>query len=430
MHGFRIAWRALAVAGMISGCSAPDPSVPSGNAAPVAAADWPQWRGPNRDGVSHDPRPLRLAADPPVRWSVPVGFGVASPVVAGGRVVAMGHVKEQGRNRGTDTVWCLDAETGAVVWRQDYEAMSLRTTDIVVLGPRATPAVAGGAVYVMSLDGRIACLDAATGALRWTRRALEELEAGTLPPYGFASAPLVTGGLVVVDLCRVCVGLDASTGDLKWKAAGGGNWNGSAPVPFVMDGVPCIVYGEQPVRCVEAATGRERWAYDIVGCATPTPVIIGDQIFLSPFHAKSCVMLRVAGGTPAVLWKNEEAQGLCSTAVAWRGHLYAPHREDTSMRGENGRKMAVKCVEIATWAVRWTKSGLKWPNVVVAGGRLIVMTLEGELVVAEASPEAWKEIARATILKAPVWSPPALAAGRLYARNVQGDLVCVDLRCD
>jgi outer membrane protein assembly factor BamB len=342
----------------------------------------------------------------------------------------MGHVKEQGRNRGTDTVWCLDAGTGAVLWRHDYEAMSLRTTDIVVLGPRATPAVAGGAVYAISLDGRIACLDAASGSLRWSRKALEELGAGTLPQYGFASAPLVTGGLVVVDLCRVCVGLDAATGAVRWTARGGGSWNGSAPVPFVMGGVPCVVYGEQPVRCVEAATGRERWAYDIGDFATPTPVVVGDLVFLSPFRATSCVMLRVAGGGPSVLWRNAEVQGLCSTAAAWQGHLYAPDREDASMAGENGRKMAVKCVEIATGRVRWTKSGLKWPNVIVAGGRLIVMTLDGELVFAEASPEAWREIARAPVLKGPVWSPPALAGGRLYIRNVQGDLVCVDLRAE
>jgi outer membrane protein assembly factor BamB len=116
--------------------------------------------------------------------------------------------------------------------------------------------------------------------------------------------------------------------------------------------------------------------------------------------------------------------------VAWEGRLYAPDREDLSLTGESGRRMCVKCVDLETGKVLWKQSPLKWPNLVAAGGTLIVMTLEGELIFAEASPEAWKEIARAAALKGPVWSPPALADGLLYCRNLMGDLVCLDLRAE
>lgn len=435
-----VGWLSLAcwlpcLAGWAGAASAAGPAkvapAPAGAGA-VGPLGWPQWRGPNRNCSS----PESIGTREPVKlWEAQVGYGVSSLIVvpAGGRmggsaawrIYAMGHKRDEA-GRDVDTIWCLDGASGREVWRHGYECLPEKTSDVRFTGPRSTPACDGIALYALSLAGQLFCLDAATGRVLWSR----DIGEGKFPQYGYCSAPLVHGDLLVCDLSWTCVAMKKATGEPVWRAPGGGSWNGAGPVAASFDGVPCIVYGERPVRGARADDGQVLWTFDIDDCATPGPLVAGDRVFLSPFHGKECILLRIAPrGRPEVLWRNDEVQGLCSSAVLWKGHLYAPDRDDLSISpGESGRRMNVKCVEFDTGKVKWVQRPLKWPNILVtANDKLIIQTLDGEIILAEASSDGWREHARADVLRGPAWSYPALAGGRLFCRNNRGDVVCLDV---
>jgi len=123
-------------------------------AASASAADWSQWLGPNRDGVSSETTRLADRPDPKEIWRASVGLGPSSPVVAGGRCWVMGYTGGLEDPHGTDTVWCLSAETGEIVWKHSYDCKGCESQDVKFAGPRATPTVDGNAVFTLSLLGQ------------------------------------------------------------------------------------------------------------------------------------------------------------------------------------------------------------------------------------------------------------------------------------
>jgi len=173
-------------------------------AAPASAADWPQWLGPNRDGVSPETTWLADRPDPKEIWRASVGLGPSSPVVAGGRCCVMGYTGGLEDPHGTDTVWCLDAETGEIAWKHSYDCKGCESQDVKFAGPRATPTVDGNAVYwkghLYGFDNRgtdyskqddkkssLKCLDFATGEEKWSRAGM-----------GWGNLILADGKLIVL----------------------------------------------------------------------------------------------------------------------------------------------------------------------------------------------------------------------------------------
>lgn len=386
-------------------------------AAQPPATDWPQWRGANRDAVS----PETVSIWPPVvLWQANVGSGVSSPIAAGGRAYAVGH------RSGEDTVWCFDAESGRVLWKHSYAARSDHTSDVRLPGPRATPATDGESVYVLSLEGHLRCLDATDGTPRWVRTPGEM--GVNIGQYGICNPPLLHGELLVVDLNGSCVALEKRTGRQVWRAPGGGGWNGAGPAIVRIAGKDCVIYGTG--RCVDLESGRQLWSVPYGEMSVISPVVSGDLVFLAPFHGRNygggeCVVLRAEPQRARIVWANEEVQGLCSTAVLHKGYLYAPDRDDLSIGGENGRRMNLKCIDFATGQVKWVQRPIPWPSPIVAGDKLIVQTLEGEVILADASPEGWREHGRIRAVPGLCWTMPALAEGKLYVKNIRGDLTCL-----
>jgi len=196
------------------------------------------------------------------------------------------------------------------------------------------------------------------------------------------------------------------------------------------DDTEYIVYGTG--RCVRADTGRALFTVPYNEMSVATPVVQGDRVFLCPFHGRNlggreCAVIQIKSGQPVEIWKNDEVRALCSTAVLHNGYLYAADRDELSIAGESGRKMCVKCLDFRTGQVKWVQRPIPWPTFVVAGDKLLIQTLGGELILAEASPEGYKEHGRQSVLTGRCWAVPALADGRLYCRNANGDLVCLDV---
>jgi outer membrane protein assembly factor BamB len=385
------------------------------------AADWPQWRGPRRDGTTAE----EITLWPPVKlWETDVGMGVASLIAAAGRVYALGH------RDGVDSLFCLDAQDGRTLWRHAYPAQEDQTSDVSLPGPRSTPATDGVAVYALSLEGRLVCLAAATGNVVWSKSPRETGASGK-QQYGVCCPVLVHEDMVVCDVATQCVAFDKATGRELWRTAGGAGWNGAAPMVAHFGNRPCLIHGAG--RCLDLATGRELWSVPYGEMSVTTAVVSGQRLFLTPFHGRNlggrgCALIEVADGRPRVAWNNDDVEALCVTGVLHRGYLYVADRDDLRVSGESGRKMNLKCLEWETGRVLWTHRPLPWPTPIVAGDQLLVQTLDGELILADASPQGYRERGRMPAIPRRCWSIPAVADGKLFCRNNQGHVMCFAVR--
>src|SRR4051794_3445752 len=237
----------------------------------AAADDWPQWLGPNRDGVWREPNPpTTLPKDgPPVRWRAPVGGGFASPAVAGGRVYVTDRVPAPSATRpadpfqrptqpGTERVLCFDAAGGKRLWAHEYDCPY---TVSYASGPRAAPAADGDRVYTLGAEGHLFCLDAGTGKVVWSK--VLTGDGAPAPMWGFAGSPLVDGDRVICTTPKkgaLVTAFDKRIGDVRWAAL-------SAPEPGYAPPVVCesagrrqlIVWHPQSVNSLDPETGKVFW---------------------------------------------------------------------------------------------------------------------------------------------------------------------------
>lgn len=396
------------------------------------AADWPGWRGPHGSGVSQEPG-LMATWPPEELWSVSVGPGFSSVVVAGGRAFVMGHRKGEGV-RGTDTVTCLDAASGARIWRHEYECLTLKEDKRASYsGPRSTPAVDGGLVYTVSLEGRLFCLDAETGKVVWSKSLDRYARREKQLDYGYSASPVVFDDLLICHINGAAMAFDKATGKPRWRCKGGeSSWNGSAPAIVRTGGASFVLFGEGELVCADATTGKHLWKYDLGRTAVATPVVSGDTVFYSTYPNKgACGLLRVSSEGPRVLWKTRALQAYhVGNPVIWNGYAYGIDCARTEYSFSDAKVSSLKCVDLENGRTVWKEKKIGWAQVILAvdspdQGKLLIQRECGELVVAEASPEGYTELGRAQVIDGPCWAVPALAGGKIYCRSNKGEVVCL-----
>lgn len=378
-------------------------------AATATAADWPCYLGANRDLTSAK-KGLKLWAGDAAKvlWKKNVGQGHSSVAVVG----------KQLYTQGAGTVWCLDAETGEVVWTypplKGGKPSGGETT--------ATPAIADGQVFALNNNGMFLCLDAAKGQLQWSKKVSEfGVRAGG---WALSGSPLVLGDNVMMDLGVIFI-LNRKAGELVKKMGSETAGYSSAIVfsrgneklttSFDAAGLSVYTLPEgQPVAKFPWETSYK------VNAATP--IVSGDKIFISSGYGRGCALLKLEGNALKKVWENKEMNNHCQTCVLSGGYLYGVH-------GQQGQSSSLRCLEFETGLVKWDQKGLKvGGGLTLADGKLFVMVDGGELLVAEASPAGFKQLARASLLSGTCWTVPVVANGRVYCRNNGGDLVGVDLR--
>lgn len=373
------------------------------------AADWPQWRGPSRNSISPESRFLtRFPARGPRRvWSAQIGEGYSTVAVRGNRLYTMGN-----RN-GRDTVYCLNVSNGRPIWSQSYPCPPGEYP-----GPRATPTLDGGNVYTLSRQGQAFCFNAANGKVLWGKD-LRTLVGAKEPGWGFAGSPLIHGNLVIYNVGAAGTALDKRTGRLVWKS-GPGPAGYASPVPFTLGGKRAVaLFSATEIVAVDPANGKPLWRYPWrtqYDVNAADPVISGNTVFISSNYGKGGALLRVTGNRATPVWQNRNMRNFFGTCVLIGGHLYG-NDENT-----------LKCIDLRTGTERWRLRGIGKGGLMAAGGKLIVLTERGELVIANASPDRYTELARAQVIDGTNWSMPVLANGFLYCRNHEGTLVCLDLR--
>jgi outer membrane protein assembly factor BamB len=390
-----------------------------GSMGPFASADdWPHWRGPTHDGVS---RETDWTTDwgsegPKQVWKTNVGTGFSSFAVADGLLYTAGHLG------GLDTVVCLSAETGKPIWHYTYAAPLV--DNLHEGGPAATPTVDGERVYTLSKDGQLYCLHAQTGNVLWSQ-GITPLTGVAMPQWGFSCSALVHENMLVLEVgCTVA--LDKRTGELIWKTAPYNPGYGS-PAPCTVDGSACVaVLNNEALLLVRLSDGKvlasHAWTTDYDTSST-TPIVVGDTVFISTGYKRGCALLKLNGDKFDVVYENRSMSNHMANCVLEGGCLYG-----FDGNSHNSRLVSLVCMDYATGDVKWSQRGLGCGSIMLAGGKLLALSDEGELACIAADPSGYHEIARAKVIDGRCWTVPVLAGGRVYCRTAAGDVVCVDLR--
>jgi len=398
----------LVVVCLAGGCGQSEGERPSGA--------WPVYRGPNRDGISTETGWLARWPEggPKVLWKTNVGVGYSCVSVRDGRLYTMGNRDNK------DTVFCFDAGTGAELWTTPYDCPAGENP-----GTRATPTLDGNRVYSISRDEQLFCLDAETGGELWSQD-LRKTVGGRPPYWGYACSPVVLGRMLILQVGAkdgAVAALDKTDGKLIWKS-GEGIGSYSTPTVYEADGKTRLaVFLGDGVVALDAETGEQLWKFPVKAKWNLTitdPIVVDDKVFVSAGYGAGAVLLQVTDGEPKPVWQTVEFSNHYTTSILWKGHLYG-------IDGDVERKPFLKCYEFATGVEKWSHKGLGKGSLMLADGKLIIMGETGELVVAEASPDGYKELARAKVLTGRCWTMPVLAGGRIYCRSHEGDLVCLDV---
>jgi outer membrane protein assembly factor BamB len=382
----------------------------------VAAADWPCWRGPDHNGISKEThwKDAWPTSGPPIVWRANVGTGFSAVVISNGRLFTLGNTADK------DCVFCLDALTGKEIWKHSYDA----PTDPKAFegGPTASPAVDGDRVYTLSRQGDLFCFEAASGKVVWNKNIATDTDQ-RVPGWGLSGSPIVHEELLLLNVGDAGLALDKMTGKVVWsserKDAGY-----SSPMPFRRGG-ECfaIVSSEDAYSAVNVRTGKVLWHIDWptrYGVNAADPIVHGDEVLISSGYNKGTALFPMTPGEPKPVWKNKVLRTQINSAVLIDGFVYG-------IDGDSGAKAKLTSVEWKTGTVKWSEASVGFGSLTAADGKLIVLSDEGVMMIAPASPEKFVPSAKAKVLDGKCWTVPVLANGRVYCRNAAGDLVCVDL---
>jgi outer membrane protein assembly factor BamB len=401
-----------------------------------AAAEWPQWLGPNRDGSSPESvKPWNGPLKP--AWTQAVGEGHSSPVIASARVFL--HYKVAGKE--VEEVAAFDLADGKEMWRKSYERPKFES--IFGNGPRATPLVDGDRLYTFGASGILCCWACADGKLHWQKDMLKEFKAKNLF-FGTSSSPVIDGDQLIVMVGgeeATVVALNKIDGKPLWTSLL--RWpdkpdqpkldHASYSSPIVTDvgkvRAAVLLTGEGVVA-LSVADGKPLWQHpfrDKLNESSTTPVRVGDLIFVSSVTIGSAGLKLVEKeGKPSVVAEWTEPKDCCyfSTPVVLGDHLYVVYCAGALLNPTAN----LHCVDPRNGKTLWKKDkvGVYHASLLAAKDRLLMLEEKGDLVLIQPDAKEFKELARAKVC-GKTWAHPALSGGRLVVRD-EKQLICVPLQ--
>jgi outer membrane protein assembly factor BamB len=401
------------------------------------AADWPQWRGPNRDGVIRESKlPAAWPAQPPApKWQTIIGIGYSSPVVANGQLFI------QGRKGGSETCLSFDAATGKPLWKIAYPSTFEPPDPTAGKGPNSTPTVDGDRVYMLGLGGMFHCLDVKTGRVLWKHDLAKEYwgvekdDDGSdkwFPVCGASASALVDGKTVILPVggrkAGTFVAFDRETGKIAWKTLAD---RSSYASPMISDiaGIRQLV-GFTGVRMVGIATDDHRllWEHPFTAQFEQTiiaPVLWKNRVIVCG-EAKPTEALEIASDgvklAKQVAWRNADLSAYLTTPVVHGDSLF----------GFDQRGKRLVCIDLASGKTTWSspRIGRLFVALQVDGDRILAVSDSGELIVAGTGGTAYVEQGRWKVAEPnTIWSMPAVVGSRIYIRD-KDRLTCYDLASD
>ena len=416
------------------------------------ADDWPQWLGPQRDGVWRETGIVNAfpADGLEIKWRTPVGWGYGGPAVADGKVFVMDYVKRSGdlinipdgrsKLSGMERVLCLDAKSGELLWTHQYD----RPYSISYAGgPRCTPTVADGKVYTLGAEGDLVCLDAQNGSVRWSKELTTEYQTET-PVWGFAAHPLVDGDRIYClagGSGSVAVALDKNTGQEIWRALTAPEPGYCPPTMIEHAGArQLLIWHPQSINSLHPETGKVFWSLPLqpgYGMSIMAPRKLGDHLYASAI-GNIAALMKLDHEKPAaeVVWRGKAKNAVfCSNSTPFLddGVIYGCDVETGALVGarmEDGQRL---------WQTTKPTNGGRRDRHATAflvkhEDRYFLFNEKGDLILARLSRKGYEELSRFHVLEPTneafgrkvVWTHPAYAQKCMFARNDE-EVVCVDL---
>lgn len=382
------------------------------------ADDWPQWRGPNRDGISKETGLLTSWPEggPKQLWKA-TGLSEGFSGIA----VVKGRIYTQGQRGDEQFIMAYDAATGKKVW-ETKAGRSFRERR--GHGPRGTPTLEGDRLYALSADGTLVCLESATGKKIWEQNIVEKF-GGEVPHWGISESPLIDGEKLIVSpggSDASMVALNKADGKLIWKSPGDRAAYSSAIIVNSGGVRQYVTLTSSAAVGVSAATGEQLWRYTQVAnnvANIATPVFSNDHVFVSTDYGTGCALLRLAPktGKASEVYFNREMKNHHASAILIGKHLFGFSSQ------------ILTAMDMMTGNVVWRDRSVGKGNMQYADGHFYVMSERGDVALVEANAEAYKEKGRFSIPQGPfnTWTPPVVANGRLYLRE-QDNLYCFDVK--
>jgi len=388
------------------------------------AADWPQILGPERNGRAQGEKlaPAWPEAGPTLKWRYKLGAGYAGPTVVGKQVVVFHRVAD------VERIEAVNVADGKSLWKSDSPA-EYRGGINEDLGPRCVPLIHAGHVYTFGAAGELRCVSLLGGQQKWSRAVYAEYE-GDEGYFGAGSTPLVVDDKLLVNVGGkkgsgiVAFALD--TGKTVWKATDE-KASYSSPTSAVIGGQEHAIFvTRMSTISVDPANGDVRFRFPF-GKTGPTvnaatPLVFDNRLFVSASYGVGAQLADVSSGKPEKIWASDNAMSSqYTTCVFDQGYLY----------GVDGREdiggAVLRCLEAKSGRAVWSVEGFGVAHVILADGKLLLLKTTGELVLAEASPKAFKKLASARVSDSTTRALPALANGQFYFRdNSRGS---GELRC-
>jgi outer membrane protein assembly factor BamB len=379
------------------------------------AADWPQWRGPNRDGVVEFREPKAWPEKLKERWKIRVGEGHSCPIASGGKIF------QHSRQGDNEVASAIDPATGKVLWQQSYPApysMNMAAWQHGK-GVKSTPAVAEGRLFTLGISGILSAFDAATGKPLWRKEFSREFPQ-TSPLFGVAMSPVVERGMVIAHVGGpdngALTAFDAATGGVKWA------WKGDGPAyasPVVMDIVgtrQVVTQSQKFIVGLSAEKGELLWSIPFTTSYdqnSVTPVRYRDLVILSGLNnGVFAVKVTSAGGrwTAGEIWRNKDAPM----------YMNSPVVEDHLLFGfTNRNKGQLFCMDPGKGTLLWTTKGRDGDNaaLVAAGSILMMLTDDASLTIVRRNGKAYEAVRKYTVADSATWAHPLPYEGSIYIKD-------------
>jgi outer membrane protein assembly factor BamB len=389
------------------------------------SADWTNWRGPNFEGKCAF-KGIRTDWSKGLKklWSANylcqdnATASWSSPVVQGNRLIV------PGRDSKNDWVFCINAETGELIWKSSYAAESGSSHGP---GPRATPFINDDKVYTLGRSGDLVCWNLEDGKLIWRKNVKDE--GGTEPTWGFSTTPLVFGDKVIVQGGgkALVLAYHKLTGELLWKSMEGEAGYAAAITMNLQNELKLLIYHGTGLSCLNPSDGKSLWTapwptkYFV---NATTPLVSNDIIFHSSGYGMGCEALKVTSEGFSVLWRNNLIEAQHSDPVLVDGYIYGYSGESSRINGQ------FKCVELASGKEMWSTGEIGQGTTTYVDGYLICLDIKGNLFLVQPNSSGFKQIGKikAAIkdVKNPAWTVPVIANGKIYLRYLQ-QMVCYSL---
>jgi len=399
-------------------------------------ADWGAFRGPSGNGI--------ISALKAPKWSLkevwkqPTQTGFSSFSVADGKAYTL-VVAEVDGNPG-ETLVCFDAGSGKPLWKTSMTLVAKygnpgKDGDAGTPdnnggdGPRSTPVIDGGKVYVIDTNLGVHCVNAADGTKVWEHDVMKE-HSGKPIPWMNAASPLIDGDVLLLaggGKGEALIGLNKNTGKVVWKGEDDKMTHATPILADILGVHQAIFFTQTGLVAVNPQKGDVLWRaefpYKVSTAASP--VVFEDIVYCSAGYGVGAGAFKISksgsGLEAKQIWRREnQCMNHWSTPVVKDGYLYGMFSFKDYGKGP------LACVDIRTGEDKWAEAGFGPGQVILAGDKIIATSDKGEIVIAEANPEKYKEVARKDVLDGKVWSYPILANGKIFARStVEG--VCLDL---